>query len=63
MLRRITSTVIQTRGIKKVINIKWVRPEYVPSYKPEKSGDLEGLPPIPQHALGRDYAMTEEIKE
>ncbi|CAH2052209.1 unnamed protein product, partial [Iphiclides podalirius] len=37
--------------------------EYVPSYKPEKSGDLEGLPSIPPTSLGRDYALSEEMKD
>ncbi|XP_075983887.1 28S ribosomal protein S15, mitochondrial [Anticarsia gemmatalis] len=63
MLRRLACTVIQSRGIKKTVNIKWVRPDYVPAYKPEKSGDLEGLPPIPESAIGLDYSLTEEIKE
>lgn len=62
MIRCFTSTFLQTRGIKHTVNIKWVRPEYVPSYKPEKSGDLEGLPPIPETALGKYYALSEEIK-
>lgn len=63
MLRRLTTTIVQSRGIKNTVNIKWVRPEYVPSYKPEKSGDLEGLPAIPESTIGRDFALTEEIKE
>ncbi|CAB3222208.1 unnamed protein product [Arctia plantaginis] len=63
MLRRVACNIVQSRGIKHTVNIKWVRPEYVPAYKPEKSGDLEGMPPIPESALGIDYALTEEIKE
>lgn len=63
MLRQLAWTIVQTRGIKHKINVKWVRPEYMPAYTPEKSGDLEGLPPIPETALGRDYALSEEIKE
>ncbi|KAJ8712691.1 hypothetical protein PYW08_007995 [Mythimna loreyi] len=63
MLRRLASTVFQSRGIKHTVNVKWVRPDYVPAYKPEKSGDLEGLPPIPESAIGKDYAITEEIKD
>ncbi|CAH0595070.1 unnamed protein product [Chrysodeixis includens] len=63
MLRRLACTVVQSRGIKHTVNVKWVRPDYVPSYKPEKSGDLEGLPPIPESALGKDYALSEEIKD
>uniref|UniRef100_A0A2H1VU18 Small ribosomal subunit protein uS15m n=1 Tax=Spodoptera frugiperda TaxID=7108 RepID=A0A2H1VU18_SPOFR len=63
MLRQLAWTIVQTRGIKHRINVKWVRPEYMPAYKPEKSGDLEALPPIPETALGRDYALSEEIKD
>ncbi|XP_049879171.1 28S ribosomal protein S15, mitochondrial [Pectinophora gossypiella] len=63
MLRRVTSSIIQTRGIKHTVNIQWVRPPYTPAYKPERSGDLEGLPPIPETALGKDYALSEEIKD
>lgn len=62
MLRRVTSFV-QSRGIKHTVNVKWVRPDYVPSYKPEKSGDLEGLPLIPGTTLGKYYAQSDEIKE
>ncbi|KOB71726.1 Uncharacterized protein OBRU01_13295 [Operophtera brumata] len=63
MLRRVTSSIVQSRGIKHTVNVKWVRPDYVPSYKPEKSGDLEGLPPIPGTTLGKYYAQSEEIKD
>lgn len=63
MLRRLTSSIIQSRGIKHTVNIKWERPPYVPAYKAERSGDLEALPPIPTSALGQDYALCEEIKK
>lgn len=63
MLRRLTSTIVQSRGIKNTVKIKWVRPEYVPAYKAERSGDLEAIPPIPQTAIGLDYALSDEIKE
>ncbi|KAG6448821.1 28S ribosomal protein S15, mitochondrial [Manduca sexta] len=62
MLRRFTSSIIQSRGIKHQVNIKWVRPEYKPSYDPEKSGDLEGVPQISKSSLGQDYALSEEMK-
>ncbi|CAG4933125.1 unnamed protein product [Colias eurytheme] len=63
MLKRFTSLVIQQRGIKQQINVKWVRPEYIPSYKPEKSGDLEALPTNIESSCGIDYAACEEIKD
>ncbi|XP_045454040.1 28S ribosomal protein S15, mitochondrial [Melitaea cinxia] len=63
MLRRLATSIIQTRGVKQLVNIKWVRPEYVPAYKQEKSGDLEGLPKIPTNSLPEEYALSEEIKD
>ncbi|KAL0818328.1 hypothetical protein ABMA28_008810 [Loxostege sticticalis] len=63
MLRSVTSSIIQCRGIKHQVKIKWVRPEYVPSYKPEKSGDLEPISSFPPDTLGKDYALSEEIKD
>ncbi|XP_059051598.1 small ribosomal subunit protein uS15m [Achroia grisella] len=63
MLRRFSATFIQSRGIKHQVKIKWVRPAYVPAYKPEKSGDLENIANIPQGALGKDYALSDEIKD
>lgn len=63
MLRRFACFAIQSRGLKHQVNIKWVRPEYVPAYKPEKSGDLEGLPPIPENSIADIYALSEEIKD
>lgn len=67
MLRSITSTIIQTRNVqqlvKPLVNIKWTKPEYVPAYKPEKSGDLEGLPKIPAKSMPLEYNLSEEIKE
>ncbi|XP_038217407.1 28S ribosomal protein S15, mitochondrial [Zerene cesonia] len=63
MLKRFTSLLIQHRGVKQLVNVKWVRPEYVPSYKPEKSGDLEGLPSDADSSCGIDYALSEEIKD
>ncbi|KPI98881.1 PREDICTED: 28S ribosomal protein S15, mitochondrial [Papilio xuthus] len=63
MLRRLTPLIIQSRTIKHTVDIKWVRPEYIPAYKAERSGDLEALPPIPETALGQAYALSEEIKD
>ncbi|CAG5022862.1 unnamed protein product [Parnassius apollo] len=62
MFRRLTFSLTQSRGIKHQVNIKWVRPEYVPAYKAERSGDLEALPNIPTSALGQYYALSEEMK-
>lgn len=63
MLRRLISSFVQIRGVKQLVDTKWVRPEYVPAYKPERSGDLEGLPMIPPSALPEEYALSEEIKK
>ncbi|XP_026755022.1 28S ribosomal protein S15, mitochondrial [Galleria mellonella] len=63
MLRRFSTIFIQNRGIKHQVKLKWVRPPYVPAYKPERSGDLESMPEIPPTALGKDYALSDEIKD
>ncbi|XP_013184200.1 small ribosomal subunit protein uS15m [Amyelois transitella] len=63
MLRRTISWAIQTRSIKNQVKAEWVRPPYVPAYKPERSGDLEGLPPIPTEAIAKEYAECDEMKE
>lgn len=67
MLRSITSTIIQSRNVqqlvKPLVNIKWTKPEYVPAYKPEKSGDLEGLPKIPANSMPLEYNLSDEIKD
>ncbi|CAH0402721.1 unnamed protein product [Chilo suppressalis] len=63
MLRCLTSAIVQCRGIKQQAKIKWVRPDYVPSYKAEKSGDLENIPKISDDALGLDYTLSGELKD
>ncbi|CAK1541678.1 unnamed protein product [Leptosia nina] len=63
MLRRFTSLVIQNRGIKQQVDIKWVRPDYVPAYKPERSGDLEGLPKDTVKFTALDFSLSDEIKD
>ncbi|XP_011559601.3 28S ribosomal protein S15, mitochondrial [Plutella xylostella] len=63
MLRRLTSTLIQTRTLKHKAKINWVRPDYVPAYHPQRSGDLESLPPISEDSLGLDYSLSKEIED
>ncbi|XP_046964076.1 28S ribosomal protein S15, mitochondrial [Vanessa cardui] len=63
MLRRLTTSIIPSRGVKQLVNIKWVRPEYVPAYKQERSGDLEALPNIPSNAIPEVYALSDELKD
>ncbi|XP_041971630.1 28S ribosomal protein S15, mitochondrial [Aricia agestis] len=63
MLRQFTWNLIQSRGVKQLVNVKWKRPDYVPAYKPERSGDLESKPEIPKYSLPEKYALSEEIKD
>ncbi|VVC95878.1 28S ribosomal protein S15, mitochondrial [Leptidea sinapis] len=63
MLRGLTTVCFQTRGVKQLVNVKWVKPEYVPAYKPQKSGDLENLPNISQSSIPEDYALSEHLKD
>lgn len=37
--------IVRNYAFKSDLKIKWVRPEQIPCYKPEKSGDLAGVPP------------------
>lgn len=49
-------------AFKSDLKIKWVRPPKIPSYKPEKSGDLEQLPPIDEKQVPPNFAESEELK-
>lgn len=63
MLRLLTSFAIQNRGLKNEVKIKWIKPEVLPAYKAERSGDLEPLTDIPDTAFGLDYALSDELKD
>ncbi|XP_053675254.1 28S ribosomal protein S15, mitochondrial [Anopheles nili] len=64
-LRTVTTTVnyvIRSYALKSDLKIKWVRPEKIPCYKPEKSGDLQILPKFTGTELMKDYRESKELE-
>uniref|UniRef100_A0A182N9K7 Small ribosomal subunit protein uS15m n=1 Tax=Anopheles dirus TaxID=7168 RepID=A0A182N9K7_9DIPT len=54
--------IVRTYALKSDLKIKWVRPEKIPCYKPEKSGDLQALPKIAGNELLKDYRESKELE-
>lgn len=48
--------------IKSDLPIKWFRPEKIPCYKPEKSGDLKPLEQVDTKLLAPEFQQLEELK-
>lgn len=44
--KELIGVIVRTYAFKSDLKIKWVRPEKIPSFKPEKSGDLSAMPKI-----------------
>lgn len=53
---------LRTYAFKSDLKIKWIRPEKIPCYKPEKSGDLEGLPKIDKQQVVLDFKNSKELE-
>ncbi|XP_035913654.1 28S ribosomal protein S15, mitochondrial [Anopheles stephensi] len=54
--------IVRTYALKSDLKIKWVRPEKVPCYKPQKSGDLQSLPKFAGSELMKDYRESKELE-
>uniref|UniRef100_A0A6E8VMT5 Small ribosomal subunit protein uS15m n=1 Tax=Anopheles coluzzii TaxID=1518534 RepID=A0A6E8VMT5_ANOCL len=54
--------IVRTYALKSDLKIKWVRPEKIPCYKPEKSGDLQSLPTFAGTELMKDYRDSKELE-
>uniref|UniRef100_A0A182XMZ8 Small ribosomal subunit protein uS15m n=1 Tax=Anopheles quadriannulatus TaxID=34691 RepID=A0A182XMZ8_ANOQN len=54
--------IVRTYALKSDLKIKWVRPEKIPCYKPEKSGDLQSLPTYAGTELMKDYRDSKELE-
>ncbi|EAA11722.3 AGAP005615-PA [Anopheles gambiae str. PEST] len=54
--------IVRTYALKSDLKIKWVRPEKIPCYKPEKSGDLQSLPMFAGTELMKDYRDSKELE-
>ncbi|XP_012275139.1 28S ribosomal protein S15, mitochondrial [Orussus abietinus] len=52
-----------TRGFKSELKIKWVRPEKIPSIRPEKSGDLGLDIKLDRNDYNETYSQSKEFKE
>ncbi|XP_062543530.1 small ribosomal subunit protein uS15m [Armigeres subalbatus] len=49
-------------AFKSDLKIKWVRPEKIPCYKPQKSGDLQPMRPMAGTELLKDYRKSKELE-
>ncbi|KAL3280863.1 hypothetical protein HHI36_004091 [Cryptolaemus montrouzieri] len=58
----ITNFQIREYAFKSDLKIKWVRPEKIPCYKPEKSGDFEGFPEIDKTKIQLDFKECKELE-
>ncbi|KAK9498744.1 hypothetical protein O3M35_003311 [Rhynocoris fuscipes] len=54
--------VIGCRTLKSYLPVKWVRPEKIPCYKPEKSGDLKPLIEVDLKEAPLEFRNSEELK-
>lgn len=48
-------------AFKSDLKIKWVRPEKIPCFKPEKSGDLQGFPSINKSETILEFQNSKEL--
>lgn len=52
---------VRNYAFKSDLKIKWVRPEKIPCFHPEKSGDLAKLTPIPGTQVALDFQESREL--
>lgn len=58
----ITSKIVQTRTFKSDLKIKFVRPEKILGYKPQKTGDLRGMPEMDLSAPQLEFRNSKELE-
>ncbi|XP_053684598.1 28S ribosomal protein S15, mitochondrial [Sabethes cyaneus] len=56
------STISRHYAFKSDLKIKWVRPEKIPCFKPQKSGDMQPLRPFAGSELLKDYTASKELE-
>lgn len=61
-IKTIVSGFVREYAFKSDLKIKWVRPEKIPCYKPEKSGDLTANKPIDKSSLILEFRESKELK-
>uniref|UniRef100_A0A2M4ANI7 Small ribosomal subunit protein uS15m n=1 Tax=Anopheles triannulatus TaxID=58253 RepID=A0A2M4ANI7_9DIPT len=54
--------ITRSYALKSDLKIKWVRPEKIPCYKPEKSGDLQAMPKFAGTDLMKDFRDSKELE-
>uniref|UniRef100_A0A2M4BX82 Small ribosomal subunit protein uS15m n=1 Tax=Anopheles marajoara TaxID=58244 RepID=A0A2M4BX82_9DIPT len=54
--------ITRSYALKSDLKIKWVRPEKIPCYKPEKSGDLQAMPKLAGTELMKDFRECKELE-
>uniref|UniRef100_A0A224XTV7 Small ribosomal subunit protein uS15m n=1 Tax=Panstrongylus lignarius TaxID=156445 RepID=A0A224XTV7_9HEMI len=62
LLRFMNFSIVGRRNLKSSLPIKWVRPEKIPCFKPEKSGDLKPLVEIDTSQYPLEFRDSEELK-
>lgn len=53
---------IRNYAFKSDLKIKWIRPQKIPSYKPEKSGDLTANPTLDKSTLQLEFQQSKELE-
>uniref|UniRef100_A0A069DRB0 Small ribosomal subunit protein uS15m n=1 Tax=Panstrongylus megistus TaxID=65343 RepID=A0A069DRB0_9HEMI len=61
-LRFMNFSIVGRRNLKSSLPIKWVRPEKIPCFKPEKSGDLKPLVEVDTRQYPLEFRDSEELK-
>uniref|UniRef100_A0A0V0G7D8 Small ribosomal subunit protein uS15m n=1 Tax=Triatoma dimidiata TaxID=72491 RepID=A0A0V0G7D8_TRIDM len=61
-MRFMNFSIVGRRNLKSSLPIKWVRPEKIPCFKPEKSGDLKPLVEIDTRQYPLEFRDSEELK-
>ncbi|XP_030746700.1 28S ribosomal protein S15, mitochondrial [Sitophilus oryzae] len=60
--KNIIQITIRNYAFKSDLKIKWVRPEKIPCYKPEKSGDLSPFPKINKSEYLHEFRKSKELE-
>lgn len=53
---------LRNYAFKSDLKIKWVRPQKIPSYKSEKSGDLVMNSPVDKSTLQLEFQKSKELE-
>ncbi|KAL1491157.1 hypothetical protein ABEB36_011797 [Hypothenemus hampei] len=60
--KRLLGLLVRNYAFKSDLKIKWVRPEKIPSIKPEKSGDLSQMPSIDKSQYLLEFRRSKELE-